>query len=93
MDLQKPTIMSQELKFKLCPNFNDSLMHCPQTSESNSETWATLFLLKTALEYCSYRDCFYQMYPFTQFTVGPVDELSVCSNCKLMRLINALLAS
>ena len=32
LDLQKPTIMLQELKFKLCHNINDSLMHCPRTS-------------------------------------------------------------
>ena len=30
--LQKPTIMSKELKSTLCPSVNDSLMHCPRTS-------------------------------------------------------------
>ena len=32
MDLQKPTKMSQELESKLCPNINNSLMHCSEAS-------------------------------------------------------------
>ena len=28
----KTTLMSQELKSKLCPSVNDSPMHCPRTS-------------------------------------------------------------
>ena len=32
MDLQKPALMAQELKSNLKPNFNDTLMHCPEAS-------------------------------------------------------------
>ena len=32
LDLQKSTKLSHELKSKLKPNVNDTLMHCPETS-------------------------------------------------------------
>ena len=35
LDLQKPSQMAQELKSKLKPNINDTLMHCPE----GSTTW------------------------------------------------------
>ena len=32
LDLQKPALMAQELKYNLQPNINDTLMHCVETS-------------------------------------------------------------